>query len=426
MFSEPIDYDDVGDDDVGDLGPDTIIAPNLTVNETDSEGKITAAAANFWSSQKKSYLFFSHQNRTKMYVIGTFNEILNLDNQPKINTKYRFSNASILCLNILKDKGQDKYNLKLDLVYTGDSSSNKKPKIKKPWMYGTEIELPHNYWVKGEDYDSTTVRFTPHQFQSRTTACSSDVLLNTFKINPQCLKDNVLYYCFFIRHGQGVHNAIKYNTKLNTELTNLGVSQAEKAGTQFASIMDNCAITTIDAIAASDLTRTHQTAENFLTSLVKTKSDCLNTINCLYIIPCLHELENSMKDGSSGFNRSLSSVGLPVQNENKTTCTPETCSQIIVNGITIVLCWDYYKKFYGESIRGKGGNRSSCRNSHFLGLFFGLITSLNSTNAPIKGGVSLVLNKKYTKKHRKYNRTNKRRNRKNKSKKTNKKTNKNK
>ena len=399
-FGYLADYEDEYDDEYNDDNDDDI---SFSHDSNDSipltDNAITEAETN--KSLKKTYLFFSHQNRTKMYVIDSFNQL----SDSKINTKTRFSNGSILCLTMLKKTGR--CHLKLDLLYTGDSNSNKK--TKSDWKKGFKLKK-YKYWVKEESINDKALNFEPVIFTSISAICNFVQLQNIFKINADNLMEDELNYCMFNRHGEALHNVQKWNTKHNTSLTERGKEQAYIAGENFSAIMDHLHITEINAISATDLVRTHQTSANFLTGLVKIRGfDCLNDIHELFIIPCFHEIEKDTKDGYSSFNRTFSSLG--IQNENKTDCNPSDCNQIIIDGKRIPIYWNFYLHFYGGIFRGsdiQGNQKKSCRDNHFLGLFFDLIHSLKLSkkeNEVVEIGGKKTKKRKYykkTKKHKYY------------------------
>jgi hypothetical protein len=390
--------DDDFDDDFDERLSSSVESEPLNDNE------IVEAEKNFMI-QKNTYLFFSHQNRTKMYVIDSFNALL----ANKINTKTRFSNGSILCLTMLKKSSV--CHLRLDLLYTGDTSSNKKPK--KDWKYRLKN---YKYWVKDSEIPDDTQNFTPVVFNSVTTQCNFHQLQDVFKINSDDLKEDELTYCMFNRHGEALHNIKKMNRVYNTSLTEKGERQAYVAGENLSVIMTDLGISKINAISASDLIRTHQTAANFLTGLVEKLPNCLSDIKELFIIPCFHEIEKNTKDGSYSVNRAFS--GLGIQNENKTDCDPNKCREINVNGKLIPIYWGFYLGFYGGVFRGSsviGDKQKHCRDNHFLGLFFDLIHSFDKSISDSQielGGKKTKRRKSYKKnktKKRRHNKTKKRR-----------------
>ena len=391
------DDDDLDPDPYGDIPFSASNGEPVLLSDTE----ITEAEQNT-NIIRKTYLFFSHQNRTKMYVIDSFNQL----SPTKINTKIRFSNGSILCLTMLKKSNV--CHLKLDLLYTGDSSSNKKPKrdFKKFYM----SKKKYKYWVKeGEIIPNNAPDFEAVNFTPITTTCNFDELQNVFKIHENDLIEGELNYCVFNRHGQALHNAKKWNTTYNTSLTDLGQNQAYIAGQKFSNIMNELNIIEINTISASDLIRTHQTCANFLTGLVNTRGfGCLEDIKQLFIIPCFHEIERNMKDGDYGINRSLSSLGVSIQNENKTNCTESTCKEISVDGKVIPIDWNFYANFYGNFFRGqKGNNRELCRNNHFLGLFFDLLQEIKN---PVNQGQIIEMGGKKSKSrtHKSFNKSKRR------------------
>jgi len=380
------------------------------------------------STKKNTYLFFSHQNRIKMYVIDDFNTLLQSD---KIDSKTRFSNGATLCLTILK-KTDGKFLLRLELLSTGDYFANKLPKKGKIYKY----------WVTQQENKDLPDFFEAQKFIPKNTELDASSIQRVFKFDPTTLNENEPYYCFFVRHGYALHNDKKFrgdNYRKNTELTTnefmnqeerlrklkltspqeitekpnedgndddveedifennkSGVQQAEEAGATFSKIMDEKNITQIDVVAASDLLRTHQTAQYFLTKLNELKPTCLESITALFIIPCLHELMEKTRDGGKSFSGTIGYLGVPLYQENKTNCTDQilslsdentneikygrtqqSCTSITIGDRTIPIDWVFYKTFYGNTFRdGKStATAKSCRDNHFLGLFFDLLNN---------------------------------------------------
>jgi hypothetical protein len=394
------------------------------------------------STKKNTYLFFSHQNRIKMYVIDDFNNLL--PSADKIDSKVRFSNGATLCLTIFK-KTDGKFLLRLELLSTGDFYANKQPKKGKIYKY----------WITQEDQSNSAglpTFFTSQVLTPKYVELDASSIQRIFKFDPNILNVNEPSYCFFVRHGYALHNDKKFrgdNYRKNTELTtaefmnnpdrlrklklsqqkiteksdgddndveedvNLennksGVQQAQEAGAKFSKIMDKKNITKIDIVAASDLLRTHQTAEYFLTKLNELKPESLKSINALYIIPCLHELMEKTRDGGKSLSGALGYLGAALYQENKTNCTDtditlsgETarekiygraqlpCTDITIGIVLLPIDWVFYKNFYGNAFRdGKPKSVArSCRDNHFLGLFFELLKSLNLGTWTLQGKI---------------------------------------
>ena len=155
-----------------------------------------------------------------------------------------------------------------------------------------------------------------------------------------------------------------------------GEQQAETAGIFFSNFMKKHEIKMIDAVAVSDLIRTQQTASFFLFQLGEKK---INT-KMIFVIPCLHELIENVRDGQSSLTGLFSRTSIGY-NENKTNCriqnikkNEKDCSTIALPSLvnpSVKLNWDYYKQFYGNGFRDeKKSRRQSCHNTHFLNEFF--------------------------------------------------------
>jgi len=159
----------------------------------------------------ENYLFFGHQNRFKEYIVDTFNNVLTND---KIDSKTRFSNGAILCLdvnwrsNVVNVGTQPLTNpdksatywfveLTLSLIYDGDKLSNK---TDKP------------YWVVVSDNNNKNLK----KFEEKKIEIAESEFKSIFKINRDVEKKHVR--CFFVRHGYSEHN--KSLTNRNPFATN--------------------------------------------------------------------------------------------------------------------------------------------------------------------------------------------------------------
>ena len=181
--------------------------------------------------------------------------------------------------------------------------------------------------------------------------------------NDLNLRSQNTYTFYLIRHGQAEHNLLKGIQKVvgvhkNTNLTDIGILQAENSGKEMVSILNN---TKINYLFASDLSRTHQTMNHFIKNIPQ--DNLLNKE--IIVLPCSHELkyvDGSKCDGNQGYT--------PTPNENISTCTNETCKEI--EGIPVN--WNYYDIFYGEGTRNSpGNNRQHCSSNNMIELAIELI-----------------------------------------------------
>jgi ankyrin repeat protein len=117
-------------------------------------------------------------------------------------------------------------------------------------------------------------------------------LLKYYNINNA---DHLGYTPLIIACENGKNDDMVIEEKIGTE-------QALKAGVKFSTILGNRMLT---SICVSDLVRTHETAQFFLTGLLHRKPDALNgmiednhgneTIT-IYVLPCFHELQENGRD----------------------------------------------------------------------------------------------------------------------------------
>ena len=385
------------------------------------------------------HLFFGHQNRTKGYIIEPFfNFIKELSEETSYKKPPRFSNGSILELKIVKQG--DQFQITMSLPCTGDYSGNKKSE----------------YWV-GSDFTEQNPSFTPVIFKKITSTLTGEQLNKMFKINPSIVPSNRSIICYFVRHGYSTHNVsgvkrffapslsqsvFNTNTGLQrgkedrTELLlaaaqgsrfegggeefvqgiasinydnlkdseeeeeesgdlqigkKIGTEQALQSGIKFSQILQG---RRLNSICVSDLRRTHETAQYFLTGLTNFSPNALENIKTIFVLPCFHELPNKGKDGDVKVVNTLSRAFTLGQTqgafnrENNTNCrdsvdfaktrysgkTRMDCGSIVVNGIPIPLDWIFYKQSYYGKYRDQFESEFSrrpnpCINNNFLGMF---------------------------------------------------------
>jgi hypothetical protein len=213
----------------------------------------------------------------------------------------------------------------------------------------------------------------------------------------------------------------------------IGTEQSLQAGVKFAQIIGN---NKLNSIGVSDLIRTQQTAQYFLTGLLNRKPECLSKITKIYVLPCFHELQNKGKDSDKKIGNTITRVftfgqtqGL-LNRENNTNCRDvadfnkfrfsgkkrNNCGSIDIEGRIIPLDWGFYKSIYFGKYRDQFENElsrtpSPCIKSHFLGLF------LNEFyKQTIRGGKKNKTSKNKTSKNKtSKNKTSKNKTRKNKT-----------
>ena len=218
----------------------------------------------------------------------------------------------------------------------------------------------------------------------------------------------------------------------------IGTEQALKSGIYFSQILGDRKLT---SICVSDLIRTHQTAQYFLTGLLEFKSSALPEDLQIYVLPCFHELKNKGKDEDSKIANNVTRVftfgqtqGL-INRENNTNCRNDAdfrregsvfgkfrlsgkqrnnCDSIQVVGKVIPLNWSFYKSIYYGKYRDQfeiefSTKRNPCINNNFLGMF---LDYFYNRPLPPSGGKTRKhkkLNKKHktNKKHKKISKKNK-------------------
>jgi len=196
--------------------------------------------------------------------------------------------------------------------------------------------------------------------------------------------------------------AKKYFSKfLDVFLTNKllfenGIFQSEKAGEFFS---DHFKEKVLDKVFVSDLIRTQQTAEYFLSQLNNTQFPQNTPI---VVLPCLHELREDETDGQLTWYKGLSQATriIPLgtthgvmNRENNTNCRATSkeksssmnpyvrkdCSMIMVNEKSIPIDWSLYHNFYkgynkigyyNETGYRDQNNlyRKACKDHHFIGI----------------------------------------------------------
>ena len=124
---------------------------------------------------------------------------------------------------------------------------------------------------------------------------------------------------------------------------------------------------------ASDLIRSYKT----LFEVWRTIST--SNLGCAFIVPCSHELTftKSTTDLITKTQQNCDSKQLLQDKENKMSCSLETCLPNIKKiEKRLVLDWEYYNKFYGDSTReSPGKNRKHCRDTSVIEQILNIITT---------------------------------------------------
>jgi hypothetical protein len=344
----------------------------------------------------KNMLVCGHQNRINAGVIIPWNKLLKSKGIDSLNKKSRFSNCSVLLLEIKEANDSDKFEISLDLVYEGDIARNKKGK---------------SYWVTDSNLnDQRYSAFTALQFQKSTITATSDELKRVFGINDSTINniktDNLVIRCFILRHAFSVHNNKKEtgtNYIINTSLLPVGEKDAFRAGEKIGRFFKKNMII-LDDIGCSDLIRTIQTLKQVMDGINSIDTNSLSNFNnnnkAIFAIPCANEI---LRPGIT--NTAINVVGNVLTlgnsyNENKTNCRSTTdinkdrnsllkavysnslvdrsrkdCGSIALNnGKSININWDLFTKDkYFPNREGYRDQNSSagkiCTSLNFIGLF---------------------------------------------------------
>jgi phosphohistidine phosphatase SixA len=275
----------------------------------------------------------------------------------------RFKNGSVLRCIITHDK------IKFDLLVEGEIDE-KKPK--------------YVYYVKSENVSNDAGALLG---KYKVTAFDPMELINT--TYPIGKDDTYVFY--IVRHGQATHNVLKGMTQKigsalsgqkDTTLTLEGSHQANRSGAEFAKLFVDKGDSTGDQdgniglapkyIFTSDLRRTRQTAQYFLTSLTVNISNLVMAASIIsnnrkyrwIVLPCAHELAFVNSGYCDGFQNPL----LPTPPENQMTCDGKDKSCGIITG-DFTINWDHYSRFYGSSTRSnicRGCGARHCRDTDMI------------------------------------------------------------
>ena len=276
----------------------------------------------------------------------------------------RFKNGSVLRCIITHDE------IKFDLLVEGEIDE-RKPK--------------YVYYVKSENVLNDAGALLG---KYKVTAFDPMVLRNT----TYSVSENDTYVFYIVRHGQATHNLLKGTTQKmgnvlsgqkDTSLTPVGTYQAKRSGAEFAKLFvgkdkdgrtvypDGNIGLAPTYIFTSDLRRTQQTAQAFLTSVIEKMSNTemaqriiRNTQDHRWIVlPCTHELAFVDSGYCDGFQNPL-----PTPPENQMTCNvkDDKCG---LTSEDYAINWEPYTNFYGSSTRSnicRGCGARKCRDTDMI------------------------------------------------------------
>ena len=353
-------------------------------------------------------LFCTHQNRILNNIIKPWNMLIKQkndqdgQNQPLLGPKIRFSNCSVLSLEIKSRQNTNEFDITLKLVYVGNTAHNKR----------------EEYWVMSNT-PTDNVRYTPKIFPNTTitikgTISSPPTELSKFfgisnVVLAQMNNTGKMIRCLFLRHGFSQHNKSSEDTSktiltINTNLKKSGEEAALFAGESMGEIFKTQGIT-LSEIGASDLIRTEQTLGFFIQGVKNKYPDAvakfLEGDKQIITIPCSYEVPGKIGDKvdpTDSVTKWLTLGALKQgfwKKENKTNCRSDPdfsktrfsgkerkdCRLITVLGgqeIKIPVNWSLYKQFYLQNNGKNEGYRdqqdltfasAKCINQNFIGLF---------------------------------------------------------
>lgn len=333
---------------------------------------------------------FTHSHRLRCFL----DKLLNVSTLNVYDTELRFKNNSVLLLRLYPNKEsheeesyqsnannfKHKVNFKLDLLVNGTDDIDDK---KGQWVISDYAKRERDRVFGFRDGDTS--------------------------LNESISK---IQYIFLIRHGQATHNlyggltgltfkkAWKKITKpfkslanRNTQLVNTdvytrdpNVISIKKSGIEVKNLLVVLNVKNVVSVFVSDLIRTHQTCQQFLTGFLHGYGN-VNIPNVFYVLPCSHEV--TYKDGNCDGDQFWSGMS----GENISTCNPDvykdkqlipresTCNDINIRGKLYKLNWNKYAEHYPHGIRGTLGSRDDskkCRNNSLLNLLLEINLEINS------------------------------------------------
>ena len=251
----------------------------------------------------------------------------------------RFMNCSILEVTINMD------TITINLIYSGNLAEKKPERV---------------YFVTQPDYEEIKNK-SPQELGYKPTPFFEVSVKNNFY--PLNGKDKFVFY--IVRHGQGTHN-VKKSMETDTSLTGTGTGQAYAAGDYFRKYISYGYAKMPQFLFISDLKRTRQTLENFLSG---TKTRIRAPIA---VLPCSHELiykKDGNCDGAQGITAPENTTSYSGSNHEKFdtasvnyASSDSSSSSPLVQGMYIE--WGPYKKFYGTGKRGMICTRMNCGTQH--------------------------------------------------------------
>ena len=251
----------------------------------------------------------------------------------------RFMNCSILEVTINMD------TITINLIYSGNLAEKKPERV---------------YFVTQPDYEEIKNK-SPQELGYKPTPFFEVSVKNNFY--PLNGKDKFVFY--IVRHGQGTHN-VKKSMETDTSLTGPGTGQAYAAGDYFRKYISYGYAKMPQFLFISDLKRTRQTLENFLSG---TKTRIRAPIA---VLPCSHELiykKDGNCDGAQGITAPENTTSYSGSNHEKFDTasvnyesSDSSSSSPLVQGMYIE--WGPYKKFYGTGKRGMICTRMNCGTQH--------------------------------------------------------------
>ena len=251
----------------------------------------------------------------------------------------RFMNCSILEVTINMD------TITINLIYSGNLAEKKPERV---------------YFVTQPDYEEIKNK-SPQELGYKPTPFFEISVKNNFY--PLNGKDKFVFY--IVRHGQGTHN-VKKSMEKDTSLTGPGTGQAYAAGDYFRKYISYGYAKMPQFLFISDLKRTRQTLENFLSG-TKTKIRAP-----IAVLPCSHELiykKDGNCDGAQGITAPENTTSYSGSNHEKFdtasvnySSNDRNSSSPLVQGMYIE--WGPYKKFYGTGKRGMICTRMNCGTQH--------------------------------------------------------------
>jgi len=345
----------------------------------------------------ENILLVSHQLRLYEDVMKQFDCLRNNTNISETDpdnptTDYfggkqiRFSNCAILEM-VLEINAQT-LSITLDLIYTGDYSSNKKT---------DDILNEYKYWMSESVYEEITIDsryvmlgFNPVSFKKITIEnVNWDKLFECFGI----IKKSVLPFngmskriikIYLLRHGEAEHNTYSKMDKIkawglnkkDTILTK-GTSQAILAGTV---LKQKGIVNKIHVCFVSDLKRTRQTLELFLSSWFSNNSDATNiTYPLIFMIPCMHEKGPGSENQTTIVDPKYSRLKTVTNDDYKTDLVTKENEHLLANDRVYKdkINTKLYSLFYDmvSNTRVRPENKylqgfCSLNNINFIGMFF--------------------------------------------------------